>query len=160
MAVVKRRAISIVLFVCACRSHETPQAGVSTTDGASAASATPMMVSDSGPSPPQVHLAMPTVTGGLPSEIVQRTVRHSLAHFRHCYESALPATPGLHGRVIAKFVIDGDGNVATPSDDGSDIGDPTVIQCVLGEIGKLQFPKPASGTVSVVTPFLFTPGSR
>jgi hypothetical protein len=98
------------------------------------------------------------VNGRLAPEVIQKVVRANFDPLRKCYEAGLGRNPKLQGRVAVKFVIDLDGHVASAEDFQSDIPDRVVIQCVVAEYGKLTFPKPEGGIVTVVYPIIFNPG--
>ncbi len=103
------------------------------------------------------HEGPPVARGGhLPAEIIQRTVRLNFGRFRSCYESGLRTNPGLRGRVTTRFVIDRTGAVSLTSDGGSDIGDASVVSCVVRAFGSLSFSAPEGGSVTVSYPLVFS----
>ena len=106
---------------------------------------------------PTVRQGAFTVTGKLPPEVVRRIVRQRLQMFRACYEDGLAKKPDLRGRVTTKFTIGSDGSVSSVADGGSDLADPSVVQCVGKVFGAMTYPRPEAGTVSVVFPLLFNP---
>ncbi len=77
--------------------------------------------------------------------------------FRACYNDARRTNPRLEGRVNVRFVINGDGTVATASDAGSDMRDRGVINCVVRNFYALTFPRPEGGVVPVIFPISFSP---
>jgi hypothetical protein len=94
----------------------------------------------------------------LPPAVIQRIVRQSFGRFRLCYENGMRSNPNLQGRIAVKFVIDLSGAVAMSADGGSDMPDQDVVQCVVRGFGKLHFPEPDGGMVTVVYPIQFSPG--
>jgi hypothetical protein len=106
---------------------------------------------------PRVRVAPTTVSGRLPSEVVQRIVRQSFGRFRNCYEAGLRRNPNLEGRVSVHFSIGRDGSVSTSSLGSSDLPDSQVSSCVVSAFYGLGFPKPEGGIVTVTYPILFTP---
>jgi len=111
-------------------------------------------------SPPAVRMAGPTtVSGRIPSEVIQRIVRQNFGRFRMCYERGLKSNPTLSGRVAVRFAIDRRGTVATTSNAGSDLPDSAVVSCVVSSFAGMSFPEPEGGIVTVVYPITFTPGS-
>ena len=90
-------------------------------------------------------------------EIIQRVVRASLPRFRACYEDGLRKNPSLAGRVVTKFVIARDGNVATASDGGSDLADDDVRACVQRAFTTLEFPANPDGVGTVTYPIVMSP---
>lgn len=98
-----------------------------------------------------------TVSGRLPSEVIQRIVRQNFGRFRNCYEMGLRANPNLEGRVTARFVIGSDGAVSNVSA-GGDLPDAQVKSCVASAFYGLSFPTPEGGIVTVSYPIMLTPG--
>ena len=108
--------------------------------------------------PPQVRMGATTVNGRLPPEVIQRIVRQNYGRFRLCYETGLRNNPNLQGRVAVRFVIGRDGSVSNVANGGSDLPDPSVVQCVVRAYYGLSFPQPEGGIVTVVYPIMFSPG--
>jgi beta-lactamase regulating signal transducer with metallopeptidase domain len=94
----------------------------------------------------------------LKPEAIQEVVRQNFGYFRVCYQNALKAQPNLRGRVTVAFTIDQDGSVLEPTDHGSDLPDPAVVQCVVRSFGYLSVPPPSGGQVTVIYPIQFDPG--
>lgn len=107
---------------------------------------------------PSIRAGAVAVNGRLPPEVIQRLVRQNFGRFRLCYEALLNTNADATGRVSVKFVIDKTGAVSTSQDGGSDIGDATMISCVVGGFGGIQFPPPEGGIVTVSYPLIFAPG--
>ncbi len=99
-----------------------------------------------------------SVSGHLPSEVVQRIVRQNYGRFRMCYEQGLGRNPNLQGRVAVRFVIGRDGAVSRVQNAGSDMPDSGVVSCVVGAYYGLSFPAPENGIVTVSYPIMFSPG--
>lgn len=93
------------------------------------------------------------VNGRLPPAVVERVLRQSLPRFRACYNPR----SGVSGDVVIKFIIDRAGAVAMTADGGSTLDDPAVFRCIAREIGKLDFPQPEAGMVTVIYPLHFQP---
>ena len=96
------------------------------------------------------------VSGRLPPEVIQRTVRQNFGRFRQCYETGLRSNPNLAGRVTARFVIGSDGAVSNVSA-GGDLPDAAVKSCVASAFYGLSFPTPEGGIVTVSYPIMLTP---
>ena len=96
--------------------------------------------------------------GRLAPEAIQAVVRRDFGRFRTCYEKALPRNKTLAGTVTVSFVINPDGSVRDASDNASTLADPHVVQCVVEGFGRLMFPPPQGGFVTVVYPVVFSPG--
>lgn len=110
------------------------------------------------PKSPSIRPAGETIVSGrIPPEVIQRTIRQNFGRFRMCYERGLAKNPNLEGRVAVRFVIDRQGAVASASaSDG--IGDASVTKCVESAFYGLGFAAPEGGIVTVTYPLLFTPG--
>jgi tetratricopeptide (TPR) repeat protein len=106
---------------------------------------------------PKVRLGASQIEGRLPPEVVQRIVRQSFGRFRTCYEQGLGQSPALAGRIMSRFVISKEGNVANVSDGGSDLPDAAVVSCVLSAFHGLSFPRPEGGIVTVTYSIIFEP---
>jgi hypothetical protein len=113
--------------------------------------------SGAGSSTPKVRAGAVTVTGKLPSEVIQRIVRQNFGRFRFCYEGGLRTNPKLAGTVSTRFVIGKDGAPGSVSNAGSSMSDPAVVQCVVSHFWNLFFPQPESGVVIVIFPIVFSP---
>jgi hypothetical protein len=109
-------------------------------------------------SPLRVRIGATSVSGRLPPEVIQRTVRASFDTLRQCYEAGLGRDPNLTGKVVTRFVIGRDGSVpqATAAE-GTTMPDPKVSECVVAHLRGLRFPAPDGGIVTVVYPILFAP---
>ncbi|HRH00209.1 MAG TPA: DUF2330 domain-containing protein, partial [Polyangiaceae bacterium] len=107
---------------------------------------------------PVVRGGAATVTGDLPSEVVERVLRRHSPRFRACYTRGLAQNPKLAGKVTTRLTIDASGAVSKAEDAGSTIADATVRQCIQRGMSVLQFPAPASGRpVSVTYPLVLAP---
>lgn len=89
---------------------------------------------------------------------VQKVVHDNLGSARACYENGLSGNPTLAGRVSIKFIIDRTGAVSTAQDQGSNLSDSNVVQCIVRAFGGLSFPAPEGGIVTVVYPLVLTSG--
>ncbi|AKT36573.1 AgmX/PglI C-terminal domain-containing protein [Chondromyces crocatus] len=108
---------------------------------------------------PVVRVSTASVSGRLPAEVIQRTVRQNFGRFRYCYEAGLRASPNLAGRVSVAFVIGRDGAVSSVQNAGSDLADASVVSCVMRSFYGLSFPSPENGIVTVTYPIAFSPGT-
>jgi hypothetical protein len=107
---------------------------------------------------PRPRIGIPTVSGRLPPEVIQRIVRQNYGRFRFCYEQGLASNPNLEGRVSVRFAIGRDGAVSFAANAGSDMPNSGVVSCVVQSYYGLSFPSPEGGIVTVVYPIMFTPG--
>ncbi len=100
--------------------------------------------------------SMCVVTGRIPPENIQFIMRQNAARLRYCYQEGLSDDPSLDGRVIVRFVFDGDGVVRSAQDGGSDLPDPQVIACVVNVVKEMTFtPSPYRDLVTVTYPLMF-----
>jgi tetratricopeptide (TPR) repeat protein len=106
--------------------------------------------------PPTVRMAGTKVSGRLPPEAVQRTVREHFGRFRACYHQGLLRNPALEGSVLTRFMIARDGSVQSPESDNG-LGDIDVARCIERAFTALRFPAPAGGVVTVIYPLRFSP---
>jgi hypothetical protein len=97
-------------------------------------------------------------TGRLPPVLIQATIRKHYKVFRHCFEAGLARDPKLGGRVSIRFVITESGAVEGAADSGSDLPDAQVVACIAEEFGRIKFPHPEGGRVTVVYPVMLEPG--
>jgi len=97
------------------------------------------------------------VTGRLPPELIQRTVRQNYGRFRMCYERGLAKNPNLTGRIAVRFAIDSEGRVMHASAGESSLPDSEVVSCVVSAYFGLTFPAREQGIVTVVYPIAFSP---
>jgi outer membrane biosynthesis protein TonB len=96
------------------------------------------------------------VDGGLDKEIIAEYIKSKLGQIRYCYERQLSGNPNLHGTVLIKFTIGGNGNVSTQSVARTTLKDANVEECILRRVAGWTFPLPKGGTSVVVSyPFLF-----
>ena len=98
----------------------------------------------------------PVILGSLDPEIIRRIVREHAGQIRYCYESELTKTPGLYGKIVMKWVINGEGKVmqATPAE--TQMKNPNVENCLASRIKTWVFPKPKGGGIVIVNyPFVF-----
>ena len=66
--------------------------------------------------------------------------------------------PNTKGRVAIAFEIDGNGNVPEAIVQESTMKDPAAGDCIAAAVAGWKFPKPRTGTVNVVYPFVLEPG--
>jgi hypothetical protein len=96
--------------------------------------------------------------GTMAPEVIQSVVRASFGQFRTCYEEGLGRDRKLHGTVRVWFEIPDSGIVSRAVNQGSDLPDPRVIECVINRFLGMRFPSPTGGTVTVVYPIALAPG--
>jgi hypothetical protein len=103
-------------------------------------------------------IATPTVLsgGGLSKDIIKRVIHFHKNEIKFCYDKRLAQKPTLgSGRVVARFLIGGNGRVLNAGVEASTLGDASVEACVAEAIRRWDFPKPSdSGVISVSYPFV------
>jgi hypothetical protein len=82
-----------------------------------------------------------------------------MSAFEACYLRARPANPGLRGNIVVNFVVSPDGSVpyAAALEEGTDLADDNVIECVLDAFRKLRFQAPVGGRAVATYPLKFEP---
>lgn len=98
-----------------------------------------------------------SVSGRLSPESIQSGVAAREGLLRLCYVEALERDPKLAGRVAVRFVIGNDGVVAQAGNGGSVLPDPAAVRCFVETFKGLTFPRPQSGIVTVVYPYILSP---
>jgi len=95
------------------------------------------------------------VKGALDKEIIRRVVRRNLNQVRYCYQRELQSTPDLYGRIMVRFMIVGNGQVASSRVQSSTLNNTNVESCITQAVRRWLFPKPqGGGTVIVSYPFV------
>lgn len=120
----------------------------------SAAAAAP--APGSGPSAPADTKGVETRT----MEVIAATVKENRKAARKCYDDARKDLKDLKGDVVIHFVLDPEGKVkkAELNQERSTLKSPVVVDCVLGVIKAIQFPKSSRAMETTANyPFNFTP---
>jgi hypothetical protein len=96
--------------------------------------------------------------GGLSAEEINRTVKARGGVFRACYQKELNRSPGIAGKLVVRFKIDGSGVVQNAAvTGGSTLSNAAVGECVTSNVMRLRF-RAAGGIANVTFPFVFSPG--
>jgi outer membrane biosynthesis protein TonB len=93
-------------------------------------------------------------------EVIRKLVVDNRKAARKCYEDARKDSKDLKGDVVIHFVLDPEGNVKTAelNQERSTLKSPAVVDCVMGVIKGIKFPKSSRGMeTSTNYPFNFTP---
>ncbi len=119
--------------------------------------------------PPEPALAAPGVTqspeptrGRLPKAVISKVLNEANPDFGRCLEEGFQRKPELSGTINLNFVISPDGSVpyAAALEQGTDLPDEKVIECVLKAVQGLHFPEPSGGRVVVTHPLKFEPAAK
>jgi hypothetical protein len=94
---------------------------------------------------------------GLNQEAIRGVIRANAGRIQDCYQAGLRRNPALAGRVIVGFTVNEAGAVAYAKDDGSDLPDPSVRECIVRTFYSFGFPAPKGGMVTVKYPFVLKP---
>lgn len=98
----------------------------------------------------------PVILGSLDPDIIRRIVREHAGQIRYCYESELTRTPGLYGKIVMKWVINGEGKVMQATTAETQMKNANVENCLASRIKTWVFPKPKGGGIVIVNyPFVF-----
>jgi hypothetical protein len=93
-------------------------------------------------------------------DVIRKLVMDNRKAARKCYEDARKDLKDLQGNVVIHFVLDPDGKVksADLNQERSTLKSPAVVNCVIGVIKGIQFPKSSRAMeTSANYPFNFTP---
>jgi outer membrane biosynthesis protein TonB len=82
-----------------------------------------------------------------------------MAAIKGCYERSLKRNPSLSGKIVVRWTITAAGTVQGVEIDSDTIGDPDIVSCIKGLIGRWRFAAPSGGSVEVSFPFLFSSAS-
>jgi hypothetical protein len=103
-----------------------------------------------------LDLADSQVEEGLTKDEVGEVIHKHLSEIRYCYETALMRTSELEGKMLAAFVIGGNGLLRTSTVKNSTLNDARLEDCILRRLNSWKFPKPKGGVdVPVTYPFVF-----
>ncbi|MFN0062606.1 MAG: adventurous gliding motility protein GltG [Myxococcaceae bacterium] len=103
-----------------------------------------------------ISSALPQVMGSIDPELIRRVIHSHRDQVRACYEMELQRFPKLAGKVKVKFIINDAGLVAQSSVADSDVGNPTLDNCITNRVKTWIFPKPKGGGIAIVSyPFVF-----
>lgn len=127
---------------------------------ASLAGCAPKAPASVGPSRTNEGGATPRKHGRIEPVVIRSIVRAALMDFRRCYEAGFARDPKLRGSVSTQFVIALDGSVSQAEvGAGTTMPDKAVVSCVVEVFGRLRFPRPEGGIVTVVYPLSFSPSA-
>jgi outer membrane biosynthesis protein TonB len=102
------------------------------------------------------------VVGSIDRDAIDAAIQAHRDEFRYCYEREINAgAPKISGKVITAFAIGASGKASQLAIASSTVNNSNVDRCVLGVLGRIQFPLPAGGvSVSIKYPFNFANTSK
>lgn len=114
---------------------------------------------DASPPEPGILPSGGPTRGRLTKSLIEQGVQSRMQQIQECYALGLSRVPELRGNVMVNFVIAPDGSVpyAAALENGTDLGDPQVLDCVLAEFQKMTFEAPEGGRVVSTYPLRFAP---
>jgi len=106
-------------------------------------------------SAPAASSASEAPPGPLSKEAIRGVIRSWYPEIKGCYERAFRDDQSLRGKVIARFMINEDGSVASVDMSESTLRKQDVIDCVGKLFELMRFPKPDNGMVLITYPLEF-----
>jgi hypothetical protein len=115
------------------------------------------------PEPASTSEAAPSESAGSgvetrTSEVIAQVIKDNRKPFRDCYDKGKQKIPELEGTLTLFFVLNPRGEVkkAELNRERSDIVEPIVVDCALGVLRSMKFPRSSRGMESTVNyPFDF-----
>jgi hypothetical protein len=112
------------------------------------------------PSAPAVEIIVGSVPvvrrGGLVESVIHDEIRRHSSRVQACYSFLLARNPKASGKVSVHFTIGPEGDVVLAEGDENTTDDLAIVQCIVGVVKAMHFPKPEGGeTVDVTFPWLF-----
>lgn len=96
-----------------------------------------------------------------PPSYFQQRIRKKWSDIKACYSAALARDAKTQGRIVSKFTIEEDGSVKQACDNGSTVGDPVLVECVLKVMTTVEFDAYSIGdpcpAVTLMYPIQFSP---
>lgn len=106
--------------------------------------------------PGEMRVGAITGDGVIAPEVVGRIVRAAAGRLIGCYHRALALNPNLTGRVGVRMQVSAAGRVEVAVNNGSDIPDSGMVECVVKVMSTLSFPTSGEGH-TVIVPMLYQP---
>lgn len=97
------------------------------------------------------------VCSGEPNPGLNGALSAKAAQSRSCYEHALRQNSMLAGRMRIHLKINQQGQVCSSDVPVNELGDPSVVNCIVGLFRGASFPAPSGGCVEANVPLNFTP---
>jgi len=93
----------------------------------------------------------------LSAEAVRGVIRDKLPEIGACYEPELKKHPNLRGKLVARFMIDEEGKVASVDMSSSKLPNEKVVDCAGKVFETMVFPRPPAGMVLITYPIDLMP---
>ena len=94
------------------------------------------------------------IQGGLDRESINAVIQKNMGQIVYCYEKGLQVDPKASGLVNVRFIIGGNGRVATAKVASSSVGSKKIDSCIINKLSGWKFPKP-HGKVNVKVNYPF-----
>lgn len=99
----------------------------------------------------------PKLPPGYDRDLVLKVVRRHQNEIRFCYESELPKSPDLSGKVTVAWTIGASGAVEMAEIAESGLSNANVESCIVQKVRRWTFPEPkGGGEVAITFPWVFT----
>jgi hypothetical protein len=99
----------------------------------------------------------PKLPPGYDRDLVLKVVRRHQNEIRFCYESELPKSPDLAGKVTVAWTIGASGAVEMAEIADSGLANANVEACIVQKVRRWTFPEPkGGGEVAITFPWVFT----
>ena len=99
--------------------------------------------------PGKVYNGPVRVNGRLNPLVVEMKLQRELKSFETCYRQGLAENPRLQGGISVRFVVGRSGEATNIVNDGTELQDHRVLQCIQAVIERIQFPQPDGGIAVV-----------
>jgi outer membrane biosynthesis protein TonB len=96
-------------------------------------------------------------SGLLNKDSVRQVIRDRYSEIRACYETQLKKQPNLHGTVVARFMVNEDGTVASVDMSSSKLPAKSVVECAGKIFSTMRFPPPPNGMILITYPIELMP---
>lgn len=123
--------------------------------GPTSSAAEPEGAASAAPASSATSPAPEAPAGPLDKDSIRNVIRSWYPEIKGCYERAFRDNQTLHGKVIARFMINEDGSVSSVDMSDSTIKKKDVVDCVGKLFGLMRFPKPSNGMVLITYPLEF-----
>ncbi|AZZ35670.1 hypothetical protein CIK05_02265 [Bdellovibrio sp. qaytius] len=93
---------------------------------------------------------------GIDKDAVRNAMRTHVPQYKECYDAEIKKNKKLEGKVVLRWMINGDGQVEEEKIQTTTLNNKKVEKCLLNVLSKTTFPKPDAGAIADVSyPLLF-----